>query len=226
MPLLSEIADEHGGYGLVIDNAFATLLKSTEKHVGGLAVIYDKNKMEASGYAAVMADAMNEHVYLVEYYNAERDPNVKWIDGLMYVRDNLRGKTRVSCFLLTNAIEWHPIRACFRYVTQKPWNRIPLVTKTVVLNGVIACLSGGRNKLMAARAYEFLNAELDGTGISVRVPETIRNVAKNEIPLWLDSMGGHAVLKVPYSNAGNSISYSHSFLICIRTRCIYNYKQE
>ena len=56
---------------------------------------------------------------------------------------------------------------------------------------------------MAARAYEFLNAELQDTGLSVRTPETIRNVAKSEIPLWLDSMGGHAVLKVPYSNAGN-----------------------
>jgi hypothetical protein len=35
------------------------------------------------------------------------------------------------------------------------------------------------------------------------MPETIRNVTKSEIPLWIDSMGGHAVLKVPYSNAGN-----------------------
>jgi hypothetical protein len=58
---------------------------------------------------------------------------------------------------------------------------------------------------MAARAYEFLNAELDGTHLSIRTPETIRNVAKNEIPLWLDSMGGHAVLKVPYSNAGQGV---------------------
>ena len=101
--------------------------------------------------------------------------------------------------------DWKPIRACFRYVTQKPWSRIPLVTKTLVFNPVIACLAGGRNKLMAARAYEFLNAELDGTGLQVRIPETIRNVAKSEIPLWLDSMGGHAVLKVPYSNAGMKI---------------------
>ena len=77
-----------------------------------------------------------------------------------------------------------------------------MVTKTLVLNPVVACLSGGRNKLMAARAYEFLNAELDGTGLAVRAPETIRNVAKSEVPLWFDSMGGHAVLKVPYSNAG------------------------
>jgi hypothetical protein len=59
--------------------------------------------------------------------------------------------------------------------------------------------------MMAARAYEFMNAELTGSGISIRIPETIRNVTKSEIPLWLDSMGGHAVLKVPYSNAGQGV---------------------
>ena len=68
---------------------------------------------------------------------------------------------------------------------------------------MISCLAGGRNKLMAARAYEFLNAEILESGLSVRTPETIRNVSKSEIPLLLDSMGGHAVIKVPYSNAGN-----------------------
>lgn len=59
--------------------------------------------------------------------------------------------------------------------------------------------------MMAARAYEFLNSELSGTGLAVRMPETIRNVTKSEIPLWIDSMGGHAVLKVPYSNAGQGV---------------------
>jgi hypothetical protein len=63
-------------------------------------------------------------------------------------------------------------------------------------------LAGGRNKAMASRAYDFFNAEYAGSGLQVRIPETIRNVTKSEIPLWVDSMGGHAVLKVPYSNAG------------------------
>lgn len=58
--------------------------------------------------------------------------------------------------------------------------------------------------MMAAKAYEFFNAELADSGLHVRVPETINNVTKNEIPLWLDSMGGHAVVKVPYSNAGKN----------------------
>ena len=69
----------------------------------------------------------------------------------------------------------------------------------------MACLAGGRNKAMASRAYDFFNAELTGSGLAVRIPETIRNVTKGEIPLWLDSMGGHAVIKVPYSNAGQGV---------------------
>jgi hypothetical protein len=55
---------------------------------------------------------------------------------------------------------------------------------------------------MAALAYEFLNAELNGTGLQVRMPETKRNVTLEEIPLLVNSFGGHAVIKVPYSNAG------------------------
>lgn len=59
--------------------------------------------------------------------------------------------------------------------------------------------------MMAARAYEFLNSEIIDSGLAIRIPDTIRNVSKNEIPLWLDSMGGHAVIKVPYSNAGQGV---------------------
>ncbi|KAI8803337.1 hypothetical protein BJ742DRAFT_683234 [Cladochytrium replicatum] len=191
MPLLSEIGDEHGGYSVVIERTFKELILTTDKKLGGLAVVCDKNMMEASGYAAVMADCTQEDVFLVEFYDEDTDPPVKWVEGLMYVRDDTKA--------------WHPIRACFRYVTQKPWNRFPINSKTLVLNSIVSCLAGGRNKMVAARAYEFLNSELSGTNLSVRIPETIRNVSKSEIPLWLDSMGGHAVLKVPYSNAGQGV---------------------
>jgi hypothetical protein len=64
------------------------------------------------------------------------------------------------------------------------------------------CLAGGRNKQIAALAYEFLNAELSGTGLQVRTPITKRNVTLEEIPLLMKSFGGHGVIKVPYSNAG------------------------
>lgn len=59
-----------------------------------LAVIYDKNKMEASGYAAVLADVMKEEVHLTEYYENDSDPPVKWEDGWMFVRTKEMGKAR------------------------------------------------------------------------------------------------------------------------------------
>lgn len=59
--------------------------------------------------------------------------------------------------------------------------------------------------MMASRAYDFFNSELTGSGLAIKMPETIRNVTKSEIPLWIESMGGHAVLKVPYSNAGQGV---------------------
>jgi hypothetical protein len=101
--------------------------------------------------------------------------------------------------------EWTPIRAAFRYLTQKPWNRLPVVTKTRIFNPVIACLAGGRNKMMAAKAYDLFNDEFTGTGLKINTPETIRDVQKSEIPLWVEKMGGQAVVKVPYSNAGQGV---------------------
>lgn len=74
------------------------------------------------------------------------------------------------------------------------------------MNQIISCLAGGRNKMMAARAYDFYNnSDIMGTGLSIKTPETINNVTRGEIPLYINSMGGHAVLKVPYSNAGQGV---------------------
>lgn len=73
------------------------------------------------------------------------------------------------------------------------------------MNPIISCLAGGRNKMMASRAYDFYNKDILGTGLSIKTPETMNNITRGEIPLWLNSMGGHAVLKVPYSNAGQGV---------------------
>lgn len=54
---------------------------------GVLAVVYDKNNMEASGYAAVLADTMNERVYAVEFHHYDKDPPVQWRDRVMWIRD-------------------------------------------------------------------------------------------------------------------------------------------
>jgi hypothetical protein len=47
--------------------------------------------MEASGYAAVLADTMKESVYLTEFYDNDINPPVKWEDGWMFVRTKEMG---------------------------------------------------------------------------------------------------------------------------------------
>jgi hypothetical protein len=190
MPLLDP-KDEQGGYRQLLARSFLPLLHG-DLPPGDLAVIYDKNPMEASGYAAALADLVQEPVHLVEMPDRDPDPPARFLaDGTLEIRDE-NGVAR-------------PIRAAFRYVTQRPWNRIPLSTRTLVFNPVVACLAGGRNKMVAAKAYEFYNAELAGSGLQIQTPETIRDVRLEEVPLWVRRFGGQAVVKVPYSNAGQGV---------------------
>lgn len=190
MPLFSD-HEEDGGYGTLISEAFAPLLRASKIKDGELAVVYDKNYMENSGYAAAMADHFQCDVLLAPFYNSDNDPPVKYDDGVMYVRKP--------------SGEWTPIKAAFRYVTQKPWNRIPIYSKTALLNPVVACIAGGRNKMVAAMAYEIFNAQYGGSGLTIHIPETVRDVQKEEIPFVVQKFGGHAVIKIPYSNAGQGV---------------------
>lgn len=191
MPLMDD-NQEQGSYRLMVERTFKPYLKNLRHKIkGGLAVVYDKNPMEVSGYARVIADVMQEPVYYVPFFKDDPDPPVRFQDGVMYVRNE--------------AEQLVPIRAAFRYLTQKPWNRLPLHSKTRILNPVAACLAGGRNKMVAAKAYDIFNAELQPNGLKINTPETIWDVSKNEVPLWVKKMGGHAVVKVPYSNAGQGV---------------------
>ena len=190
MPIVDETR-EKAGYEILLERAFLPALRKRSLPQGGLAVLFDKNLMEASGYAATMADLTGERVFLTPFHHDDPDPSARFDDGLLHVRDE-QGV-------------WHPIRACLRYVTQRPWSRIPPVTRTLVFNPVLVCLAGGRNKMLAAKAYEFLNGDLASTGLRIRVPETLWDVAKEEVPIWVRRMGGFAVVKVPYSNAGQGV---------------------
>jgi hypothetical protein len=189
MPLLNEHL-EKGGYERLVQEVFVPLLKKKRLPQGALAVIYDKNYMESSGYAATLADAMNEQVYLVPCHSGVHN-FTRFIDGILEIQSE-NGS-------------WIQIRAAMRYVTQKPWTKIPLQTKTLIFNPIIGCLAGARNKLIAAKAYDFLNSELQGSGLSLLTPETIYDLSKDEIPLWIERFGGHAVIKIPYSNAGQGV---------------------
>jgi hypothetical protein len=46
---------------------------------------------------------------------------------------------------------------------------------------------------------------LQAKHLKINTPETIWDVSKNEVPLWVKKMGGHAVVKIPYSNAGQGV---------------------
>ncbi len=189
-PLLNE-EHEEGGYRSFVERTLLGIFKRGRKF-GQVAVIYDKNIMEASGYAATLADLLQEEVYLVPFHDKDKHPKVRTHDGFLQIQPDPRGP-------------WLTLRAAFRYLTQRPWNRLPHGLKTHVVNPILACLAGGRNKAIASLAYELLNAELDGTGLVVRTPETFRNVSKVEVPLLIRQMGGFGVVKVPYSNAGQGV---------------------
>ena len=183
-------SDEYRGYRYLIEESFIPAMKKKRLPKGALAVIYDKNYMEISGYASVLADLTNENVYLIPHFN-EEEQFVTFEDGVMK--------------LTLEDGEVVPIRAAYRYVTQKPWNRIPATSKTFIFNSTLVCLAGGRNKLLANKAYEIYNAELADSGLKINVPETIKDVSKVEIPLWVQKFGGKAVIKNPYSNAGQGV---------------------
>lgn len=193
MPLIND-NKEDGAYRVLIEETFKPYLKNKKgapKVQGKLAVFYDKNHMEASGYAHIIADVFDEDCFLVPYFNGEDNSHVKIENNQIYIKDE--------------TLTWHPIRALFRYVTQRPWTRFPLHSKTKILNPIVACLAGGRNKMVAAKAYDLFNAELEPFGLQINIPETIWDVSKAEIPLWVAKMGGHAVVKIPYSNAGQGV---------------------
>ncbi|MBC9794657.1 hypothetical protein [Sinomicrobium weinanense] len=189
MPLL-DLNVEQGGYKRLIEDTF---LPQVEKHdeEGALAVIYDKNPMENVGYASTLADAFGEDVYLAKFDKNDPDPPAKFEDKKLYIR--------------SENDQWIPIRAAFRYVTQEPWNRIPVGSKTLLLNPIEACLAGGRNKSEAFLAYSDFNEKFKADGIGINTPETFLDVELNDIPEYFEALGKSMVIKVPDSNAGQGV---------------------
>ena len=190
MPLLDDNL-EYGGYKRLIEESFIPNMKGKRLPAGSLAVVYDKNDTETTGYAAALADILNEPVYLIYYPTENIGQYLKINQGVLEFKDENN--------------DWKPIRAVFRYLTQKPWNRLPVLGKTYIFNPIVACLAGGRNKMVASKAYDIYNGELQNSGMKVNTPETIWDVGKSEVPLWVAKMGGQAVIKNPYSNAGQGV---------------------
>lgn len=189
MPLL-DLNVEKGGYKRLIEQTYKPMV---EQHPleGCLAVIYDKNPMENVGYAATIADAFQENVFLAKFDKNDTDPPVKFENGLMFVRHEKD--------------EWVQIRAAFRYVTQEPWTRLPQKSKTLLLNPIEACLAGGRNKEVASAAYDWFNAKHKDHGIGIFTPKTFTKVPYGELRKYFEILGGNMVIKVPDSNAGQGV---------------------
>lgn len=189
-PLLDE-HQEQGGYRTLMERAFLPMLRKRGTPPGHLGVLYDKNEMEASGYAATLAELTGEEVLLVPCF--DHGPRTMRLTEDRVIEAHLPSG------------DWVPIRGALRYVTQRPWNRLPPLTRTALFNPILCCLAGGRNKMLAAKAYDLYNARMNQTGLTIRTPETIWDVDRREIPLWIERMGGIAVVKVPYSNAGQGV---------------------
>ena len=242
-PLFDEM-DEFGGYRVLLERTFLPRVKESTVPNGKLCVLFDKNPMEASGYAAVLADLTKETVHLVPCFDKESLRRVRFVNGYMEIladepasrdmRSNSTasegtpprssfgslggGDSPLADLDLSDAEDenvefsslgvrrrWIPIRGAVRYVTQRPWNRIPIDTPTVLMNGTLPCLSGGRNKLVAAKAYDAFNVELAASGLQIQTPLTIRDVNWEDIPTWYERLGGFCAIKVPYSNAGQGV---------------------
>ena len=192
MPIASE-DEERGGYRTLLERAFLPALgRRGAPRTGVLAVFFDKNPMEAGGYASTLADLTGEHVLLVSLPESASESRVR-VDQGGFIEAR------------TPDEEWVKVRGALRYVTQRPWTRLPVVTRTVLFNPILACLSGGRNKLLAAKAYDMSNAALNERGLALHSPETIWDVTREEVPLWIERMGGYGVVKVPYANAGQGV---------------------
>lgn len=181
-----------GGYGALLEKTFCRLIAGSHPTDGALAVLHDKNPMENSGYAAALAELTGEDVFLAKWLEGGADPCVRISrDGLLEVRD-------------ANHL-WRPVRAALRYVTEAPWRRLPAASRTLLLNPVAACLAGGRNKSLADRAYAEFNADYAAWGLKILVPRTERDVSTERIPAAIRDFGGRAVIKNPYSNAGQGV---------------------
>lgn len=197
-PIVSS-AGEQRGYRIYMHDMFRPLVErhSMSLPAGRLAVLFDKNAMEASAYACAMADEFDEAVLLVESHLDDQDQGWFFKDGVLFVRP----------VESADSDEFVAIRAAVRYVTQVPWARIPLCTSTLLVNPIAACVAGGRNKLLAAKAYESLNQELASSGCNAQIitPHTLVDARIEDVPEFVRRLGGKAVVKIPYSNAGQGI---------------------
>ena len=181
MPRVNESL-EQAGYERLLKDSFLEQVRKRKGGVkGDLAVLYDKNHMENSGYAATLAELTQKKVWLVPFHASDVGRTAEFENGVLYV---LYNGERI------------PIRAAFRYVTQQPWNRIPPLTKTLIYNPVLVCLAGGRITLCRrvpvrvpseVREFTWDDVDWDNNQILIHSPKT-RRIGKSArlVPIFPD----------------------------------------
>jgi len=148
---------------------------------GELAVIWDKNRRGTRGYAQVLSNLTGR--------------NVHWFSLL----DSEEFRFTINSHLMLNN---RNIEAAFRYVTQNPWERIPIDTETHLVNPIIACVAGGRNKNIAALAYSHYN---NRNPLKIHLPFTTEEMSRDDAIQTLQGWSFKGVIKNPYSNAGQGV---------------------
>ncbi|CAG8728059.1 6299_t:CDS:2, partial [Racocetra fulgida] len=96
MPSLDINNKRHNGYKLVIQTAFKHALKDADSSLGELAVVCDMacDEIEATGYAAAIAEETKERVWIVMLYDvAKYDQLFKWENKVMYIKDQDEAKS-------------------------------------------------------------------------------------------------------------------------------------
>ena len=76
--------------------------------------------------------------------------------------------------------------------------------------------------MVAAKAYEAMNKILAQDNLEIRFPKTISDVEKHEVQAYVEAFGWRAVVKIPYSNAGQgvyTITSKKEFEVCTDLCC-------
>lgn len=180
--------DPSEGYEDMLRRSFLPLAERFSECDGEYAVLFDKNEMENRGYAEALANVIEDPVYCVDLRSDQS--RLVWEGDVLHVRDDGASV---------------PVKAAFKYVTKDPWTKIPPNSKTFIYNHIAACIGGGRNKLLANKAYEQFNLKQDSDALTIQCPTTIRDVERPELPSVIESFGGTGVIKAPYQNAGRGV---------------------
>ena len=104
MPRPDQQLDEGYGYKKLIEQTFKPMLENVDPSLydAKLAVIFDKNEMEVTGYAQAMCAVFGEDVYAAQYYMDDPDPPVRFDDdGVMFIRVKVHTSLVGACFYVS-----------------------------------------------------------------------------------------------------------------------------